>query len=123
MQPVQVEGLSESAGMSAGICGIGSCRRGVLLGWNVRGQLGGGTTTDRISPVAVDGPEQAVTVAVGAVYSCALDEGDDAHCWGWNVQGRLGDGTRAESRPALTTSPPDEGRDCRHALACCQSYC
>jgi alpha-tubulin suppressor-like RCC1 family protein len=62
-------------------------------GDNISGQLGDGTTTDRLTPVSVSGIANAVAVAVGAVHTCALLFDGTVHCWGSNSHGQLGDGT------------------------------
>ena len=62
-------------------------------GRNVDGQLGDGTTTDRRTPVAVQGMDSGVTaVAAGTFHTCAIKSGA-LYCWGYNGYGQLGDGT------------------------------
>jgi alpha-tubulin suppressor-like RCC1 family protein len=64
-------------------------------GSNTTGAVGDGSTTARLTPVAVTGAigAQAVTdVSVGGYTSCAV-AGGKAYCWGLNEFGELGDNT------------------------------
>ena len=63
-------------------------------GWNRSGQVGDGTTTDRLRPVAVVGLRSGVTaIAAGTEHTCAVLSTGGAKCWGENTWGQLGDGT------------------------------
>ncbi|MEI2776967.1 MAG: zinc-dependent metalloprotease family protein [Tetrasphaera sp.] len=62
-------------------------------GDNAYGQLGNGTTTDSVAPVAVSGLSSGVTVVwTGANHACANQVGA-IKCWGLNANGQLGDTT------------------------------
>ena len=50
-------------------------------GWNGYGQLGDGTTSDRLRPVPVPGLTGVVAVAGGAFHSLALK--GDGTVWAW----------------------------------------
>jgi nidogen-like/Regulator of Chromosome Condensation (RCC1) repeat protein/somatomedin B domain-containing protein len=69
-------------------------------GRNDEGQLGDGTTEDRLTPVSVlqspGGPplSGAQALALGT-HSCVLLSGSEVRCWGGNWAGQLGDGTQA----------------------------
>lgn len=66
-------------------------------GENWSGQLGDGTTTNRTTPVDVNGLSSGVqSVNVGDSHSCALTTSGGVKCWGWNSYGQLGDGTTSE---------------------------
>ncbi len=74
-------------------------------GSNADGQLGDGTTTDRLNPVQVlaSGSTQGTDVlggvtqiAPGGDHTCALLEDKTVRCWGSNANGRLGDGTTTD---------------------------
>lgn len=65
-----------------------ACRPG-----NDFGQLGDGTTTDRYTPVQVQGLSGVVAVAAGSDHSLALKSDGTLWAWGYNGYGQLGDGT------------------------------
>jgi alpha-tubulin suppressor-like RCC1 family protein len=60
-------------------------------GSNLDGQLGDGTTTTRLSPVAVKGLGPVSQIGNGFDQSCAVS-GAGAFCWGSNDFGELGNG-------------------------------
>ena len=69
---------------------------GAVFCWgdNQRGQLGDGTTTERLTPTAVIGLGGGVlAIAAGSSHTCALTADLGVMCWGDNTYGQLGDGT------------------------------
>lgn len=73
-------------------------------GWNGYGQLGDGTTTDRLVPVAVNlaaaNGEPIQAISCGGQHSIALTADGRVLTWGDNTDGRLGDGsTNARALP------------------------
>lgn len=60
-------------------------------GGNHRGQLGDGTTTDSLAPVAVHGLSDVVALDAGSDFTCALTAAGTVGCWGRNTSGSLGD--------------------------------
>ncbi len=67
-------------------------------GFNWYGQLGNGTTKDRITPSPVTGLSQGVVeVIAGFSHTCAVVESGEVVCWGGNEDGQLGDGTEEDS--------------------------
>lgn len=66
------------------------------VGSNYVGQLGDGTTSDRLTPVAVSGLTGAVAISTSPGHTCAVLEDSTARCWGDNDLGQLGDGTTTD---------------------------
>ena len=69
---------------------------GVVWCWgrNSNGQLGDGTTDNKLVPTQVSGPETGVVaVSAGGSHTCAVTEAGELWCWGSNQFGQLGDGT------------------------------
>lgn len=96
--PVDVVGLAAGAtDLDVGYqhaCAVTTAGGAVCWGVNLHGQLGDGTTTVRLSPVAVSGLSSGVaTVAAAWQHSCAVMTTGDVKCWGDNHAGQLGDGT------------------------------
>lgn len=96
--PTDVTGLS--GGVAAVVAGEGhTCvltTTGGMKCWgaNWNGQLGDGTTTERVTPGDVGGLASGVAaVAAGLEYTCALNAAGGVMCWGTNWAGQLGDGT------------------------------
>ena len=61
-------------------------------GQNGAGQLGDGTTVDRLAPTQVGTDSGWTGISVGLEYSCGIRAGA-LYCWGFNGSGQLGDGT------------------------------
>src|SRR5438477_389666 len=62
-------------------------------GYNGYGQLGDGTTTQRVIPVQVSSLSGMTGVAAGLYFSLALKSDGTVWAWGNNTNGQLGDGT------------------------------
>jgi alpha-tubulin suppressor-like RCC1 family protein len=77
---------------------------GLLLGSNVEGELGNGTTADRLTPVAVASRLSFKQVSTSWLHTCGATDSGTAYCWGLNYDGQLGDGTtRDRSRPTAVS--------------------
>ena len=79
-------------------------------GWNASGQLGDGSRTLRVTPVAVRGlPGAATALSVGDDHACVLIRDGGVYCWGANAGGRLGDGTTVNRDVAVPVSGLQQG--------------
>jgi alpha-tubulin suppressor-like RCC1 family protein len=78
------------------VCGETTGNRAYCWGYNLNGQLGDGTVTTRLTPVAVAGGLSFSQVSAGATHTCGRDPAGVAYCWGEGLNGRLGDGSGAD---------------------------
>ena len=105
--PVAVSGMGSGVAAVAGgyfhSCALTS--GGALRCWggNSVGQIGDGTTTQRLTAVAVSGLSGgAVAVTAGSDHTCGLTGGGATQCWGWNASGQLGNGTTTNQWTPVT---------------------
>jgi alpha-tubulin suppressor-like RCC1 family protein len=66
-------------------------------GRNLDGELGNGTTSTSLTPVAVTGISSGATIAASASHTCAEVAGGGLRCWGQNTWGQLGNGDSSGS--------------------------
>jgi alpha-tubulin suppressor-like RCC1 family protein len=104
LAPLVVSGLAGALEITPG--GGHACARlanqtVACWGFNLAGQLGDGTTTQRQTPVQVLGLSGIVRIAAGDAASCAIEVNGRLWCWGNNGIGQLGDGT-IDNRTAPT---------------------
>ncbi|WKU07124.1 RCC1 domain-containing protein [Micromonospora sp. HUAS LYJ1] len=84
---------------------------GRVFAWgrNTSGQLGDGTTTNRLTPVQVSFPAGTVITAIAThnVHNIALTSTGQVYTWGDNTYGQIGDGTTGNTRktPTLIALP------------------
>jgi alpha-tubulin suppressor-like RCC1 family protein len=74
-------------------CALFDDGRARCWGANESGQLGDGTTVDRVSPTLVTGLTDAVELRAGGAHTCARTRDGALRCWGANDRGQLADGT------------------------------
>jgi alpha-tubulin suppressor-like RCC1 family protein len=93
------------------VCAVGTVGRGYCWGSNTYGQLGDGTTTDRLVPTAVSNaalPARTLSFATGNRHTCASTVEGTLHCWGYNLVGQVGTGgvTTIEKLPVPVVGFP-----------------
>lgn len=96
--PVDVLGLSTGViAISAGnghTCALTNANTVKCWGWNSKGQLGDGGTTNKNVPTDVQGLGGSIKeFSLGYYHTCALLTTGTVKCWGNNGAGKLGDGT------------------------------
>lgn len=97
--------FSDISAGAAHTCGT-EMETGVAYCWgnNSLGQIGDGTTTDRLVPTAVGGGAGGgnlhfSSISAGSTRSCAIEALTGfAYCWGTNQYGEIGDGTTSDRR-------------------------
>ena len=103
LAPATVQGLDERA-IKIAVGGFHSC---ALLsdktvrcwGANWHGQIGDGSTKQRITPVFVKNLENGVrTIVAGKYHTCAIITNWDVKCWGYNRYGQQGNGGTVDNK-------------------------
>jgi len=99
-RPVAVAGTRRFRQVSAGsfhTCAVTPLNKPFCWGYNGWGQLGDGSTTQRLTPVAVQiGGRAVAQITSGSAHTCGLTTGNRAYCWGRNTDGQLGDRTNMQ---------------------------
>ncbi len=79
-------------------CGVTTDDAGYCWGFNEEGQLGDGSTVDRLAPVPVSGGHAFASLGAGDSHGCGLTLSGSVLCWGGSVYGQLGNGSAAGSQ-------------------------
>jgi uncharacterized repeat protein (TIGR02543 family) len=88
--------LSLGAGHSSALSAMG---RVFMWGYNSNGQLGNGTTANRIVPTEITSRfslaagDRIISLSLSGIHSSALSTTGRVYLWGFNQYGQLGDGT------------------------------
>lgn len=106
--PVKVRTPLKMQKVAAGAyhsCGL-SDGNAYCWGDNRQGQLGDGSSTGSLTPVAVAMPAGVTfaSISAGDTYSCAVSTTGQAYCWGDNQFGQFGDGTKTSSLKPVTVA-------------------
>ena len=112
--PVAVSGLSSGiAAVSASTdhtCALTTGGAALCWGENVNGQIGDGSTMERLAPFPVSGLSSGVAaVTAGWFYTCAVTTAGGALCWGYNADGQLGNGTYMDRHVPVAVSGLSSG--------------
>ena len=80
-------------------------------GDNEFGQLGDGTTIERLTGVSVNlGPGRtAESISAGSSHTCAILDDRTVKCWGGNSNGQLGDGSTRNRKSPVSATLGDSG--------------
>jgi alpha-tubulin suppressor-like RCC1 family protein len=78
-------------------CGLTASGTAFCWGYNGGGQLGNGTTSDKLSPLPAAMGLTFATLTAGNNHTCGLTTSGVAYCWGLNYYGELGNGTTTQS--------------------------
>ncbi len=76
---------------SQATCAIQTSGQLACWGWNVRGEMGDGTTTKRLAPVDVPGMTDVISAGI-SFHGCAVQGSGALYCWGHSSSGQLGIG-------------------------------
>jgi alpha-tubulin suppressor-like RCC1 family protein len=93
--PVKVEGVTDALTVSAAwdhTCATTASGTAWCWGGNYNGQLGDGTSANRLMAVPVAGLSNVVAIAAADDHTCALTDDGEIWCWGWGGVGQLGNG-------------------------------
>jgi len=86
-----------AGGFNGHTCGLIDSGAAYCWGENARGQIGDGTTTDRLAPRAVAGGLVFLSIDAGFRHTCGRASTGTVYCWGSSGAGQLGNNTNSLS--------------------------
>lgn len=93
IRPLAVAGSSSFTRVFAGefhVCALDGSGAAYCWGRNSNGQLGDGSTVDRLSPVRSAGDTRFTSLSLGQYHTCGIAIDGYAYCWGDNSLRQLG---------------------------------
>ena len=88
------------------VCALTADGTAYCWGYNGKGQLGDGTTTDRKVPTPVSGTTKFARLAAGRYFTCGLTSAGATWCWGDNSSGQLGNGATGAGNDSQNKNAP-----------------
>lgn len=77
-------------------CAVNAGRSLYCWGFNNLGQVGDGSTTQRVSPTKIGASGVWAGVSGGVQHTCAISTGKSLYCWGDNGNGQVGDASTTQ---------------------------
>lgn len=108
--PGPVSGVAGAVAIAGGFthfCVARGDGHALCWGWNMYGQIGDGTTRDRLVPFVWSAVTDSVAIETGPRQSCALDRSGRVVCAGANRSGQFGSDTTGD----VVTPVPSFGAD------------
>jgi alpha-tubulin suppressor-like RCC1 family protein len=86
-------------------CALRADSTAFCWGFNLYGQLGDNSSTNRLTPVAVAGGEKFGVLGLGGSASCGMRD-EYIWCWGGNAIGQLGNASYIDAKTPVKVGPP-----------------
>jgi alpha-tubulin suppressor-like RCC1 family protein len=89
---------ADAGGLNGGghTCAVSTGKSLYCWGYNIAGELGDGTVTERHAPKKIGTSGAWGSADAGSNHTCAVSTGQSLYCWGYNEFGQVGDGTTSQ---------------------------